>query len=243
MSIADKFEKVYLKFKSDANYFELLDYFKEINLNLDGGGGVINASDVVTDDSSNVQAKLDEHENYIGTNTSDISGNALDIATNITNIANNTLAIADLEPAIISISDTSASVVVSTTENVTYLSLLLKNFGVNDSTYYSFSGSEFTFLKDGTYRISVVVNAEKSGGGNPANLLIRADINGSVPKNAFRILQIDNDGTISAGFSGITQLSANDVLKINFVDTGPGVITATSDAAHDAFILQVEKLA
>jgi len=147
-----------------------------------------------------------------------------------------------LTPAV-SIADSSASVTVSTTPATTYMQFQNKIWSQNDTDSFSFTGGEFTFLKDGVYQLEVIANTNKIGTGFiEGSLACFAEINGTVPKNGSLKMQINSGGTIGASFIGKLPFTAGDVLKIYFVDAGSGVLTASTTAEHDSFILQVNKV-
>lgn len=147
-----------------------------------------------------------------------------------------------LTPAV-SIADSSASVTVSTTPATTYMQFQNKIWSQNDTDSFSFTGGEFTFLKDGVYQLEVIANTNKIGTGFiEGSLACFAEINGTVPKNGSLKIQINSGGTIGASFIGKLPFTAGDVLKIYFVDAGSGALTATTTAEHDSFILQVNKV-
>lgn len=147
-----------------------------------------------------------------------------------------------LTPAV-SIADSSASVTVSTAPATTYMQFQNKIWSQNDTDSFSFTGGEFTFLKDGVYQLEVIANTDKSGTGFiEGSLSCFAEINGVVPKNGSLKIQISAGGTIGASFIGKLPFTAGDVLKIYFVDAGSGALTATTTAEHDSFILQVNKV-
>lgn len=257
MSVAEKFDKWKKKFRPNSNMKEFEEYFEEVNSALGGGGGTVVASDVETDDGSNVQIKIDELETATSTNasnisdnTSDISTNTADIATNTsaisqntTDISTNTSAITDLQSLtpFLSVADTTASVTISTTADTTFMQFLATNQNQNDTAYFSYATNTLTILQAGLYNFNIGVNAEKSGGGN-GNLEIKFLVNDTLGKNAIGLIQIDNDGTIASGFSGSIILSANDTVKIVLQDLGTGTLTATTTATQDAFRLQVFKI-
>ena len=229
-----------------------------------GGGGPVTASDVTTDDGSNVQIKLDDLEVITNTNTSDISTNTAniatntsaiatgtaiitqhttDIATNTSDITTNTSAIADLQSLtpFLAVADTTASVTISTTADTTFMQFLTNNQSQNDTAYFSYATDTLTILQSGLYNFNIGVNAEKSGGGN-TNLEIKFLVNDVLGKNAIGLIQIDNDGTVASGFSGSVILNANDEIKIVFQNLANGILTATTTATQDAFRLQVFKI-
>ncbi len=143
----------------------------------------------------------------------------------------------------VSIADSSASVTVSTAPATTYMQFQNKIWSQNDTDSFSFSGGEFTFLKDGIYQLEVIANTDKSGTGFiEGSLGCFTEINGVVPKNGSLKIQINAGGTIGASFTGKLPFTAGDVLKIYFIDAGSGALTATTTAEHDSFILQVNKV-
>jgi hypothetical protein len=229
MSVAEKFDKWKKKFRPNSNMKEFEEYFEEVNSALGGGGGTVTASDVETDDGSNVQVKIDELETVTATNTTDI--------------ATNTSAIADLQSLtpFLSVADTTASVIISTTADTTFMQFLSTNQSQNDTAYFSYATNTLTILQAGLYNFNIGVNAEKSGGGN-GNLEIKFLVNDVLGKNAIGVIQIDNDGTISSAFSGSLILNANDKIKIVFQNQGAGTLTASTTATQDAFRLQVYKI-
>jgi hypothetical protein len=251
MSVAEKFDKWKKKFRVNSNMKEFEEYFQEVNSALGGGGGgPVEASDVTTDDASNVQIKIDELETATSTNTSNISTNTSDIATNTsaisqnaTDIATNASAIADLQSLtpFLSVADTTASVIISTTADTTFMQFLANNQSQNDTAYFSYATNTLTILQGGLYNFNIGVNAVKSGGGT-GNLEVKFLVNDILGKNAIGLIQIDNDGTIATGFSGSLILSANDTVKIVFQNQGTGTLTATTTATQDAFRLQVLKI-
>lgn len=250
MSVAEKYDKWKKKFRVNSNMKEFDDYFQEVNSALGGGGGTVVASDVETDDGSNVQVKIDDLETTTSTNASNISDNTSDITsntsaigTNTTDIATNTSAIADLQnlTPFLSVADTTASVVISTTADTTFMQFLTTNQNQNDTAYFSYATDTLTILQAGLYNFNIGINAEKSGGGN-GNLEIKFLVNDVLGKNATGLIQIDNDGTVASGFSGSVILSANDTVKIVLQDLGTGTLTATTTATQDAFRLQVFKI-
>lgn len=264
MSVAEKYDKWRKKFRVNSNMKEFDDYFQEVNSALGGGGGTVVASDVETDDGSNVQIKIDELETAtstnatnINTNTSDIATNTsaiatgtaiitqhtTDIATNTSDIATNTSAITDLQSLtpFLSVADTTSSVTISTSADTTFMQFLTTNQNQNDTAYFSYATDTLTILQTGLYNFNIGVNAEKSGGGN-TNLEIKFLVNDVLGKNAIGLIQIDNDGTIASGFSGSVILSANDEIKIVFQNLETGTLTATTTATQDAFRLQVFKI-
>ena len=215
-----------------------------------GGGGPVTASDVTTDDGSNVQIKIDELETATATNatnisdnTSDIATNTSDIATNASDIATNASDIADLQSLtpFLSVADTTASVIISTTADTTFMQFLTNNQSQNDTFYFLYVPDKILILQAGLYNFDIGVNAEKTGGGN-GNLEIKFLVNDVLGKNAIRLVQIDNDGTIASGFTGSLILNANDEIKIVFQNQGTGVLTALTTATTDAFRLQVYKI-
>jgi hypothetical protein len=243
MSVAEKFDKWRKKFRVNSNMKEFEEYFQEVNSALGGGGGgPVEASDVTTDDASNVQIKIDELETATSTNTSDIATNTTDISTNASDIATNTSAIADLQSLtpFLAVADTTASVVISTTADTTFMQFLANNQSQNDTAYFSYATDTLTILQSGLYNFNIGVNAVKSGGGN-GNLEVKFLVNGILGKNAIGLIQIDNDGTIASGFVGSLILSANDTVKIVFQNQGTGTLTATTTATQDSFRLQVFK--
>jgi len=250
MSVAEKYDKWRKKFRVNSNMKEFDDYFQEVNNALGGGGGTVVASDVETDDGSNVQIKIDELETATSTNASDIVTNTTDISTNIsaisqntTDISTNASDIADLQSLtpFLSVADTTASVVISTTADTTFMQFLTTNQSQNDTAYFSYATDTLTILQAGLYNFSIGVNAEKSGGGT-GDLEVKFLVNDVLGKNSIGLIQIDNDGTIASGFSGSIILSANDEIKIVFQDSGTGTLTATTTATQDAFRLQVFKI-
>lgn len=271
MSVAEKFDKWRKKFRVNSNMKEFDDYFQEVNSALGGSGGDILASDVITDDASNVQVKIDELETAtstnatnISTNTSDISTNAsaisqnttdistnasaisqnaTDIATNTSDIATNASDIADLQSLtpFLAVADTTTSVTISTTADTTFMQFLANNQSQNDTAYFLYATDTLTILQGGLYSFNIGVNAVKSGGGT-GNLEVKFLVNGILGKNAIGLIQIDNDGTIATGFSGYLILSANDTVKIVFQNQGTGTLTATTTATQDSFRLQVFKI-
>lgn len=100
MSVAEKYDKWRKKFRVNSNMKEFDDYFQEVNSALGGGGGTVVASDVETDDGSNVQIKIDELETATSTNASDIATNTANIGTNTSDISTNTTDIATNTSAI-----------------------------------------------------------------------------------------------------------------------------------------------
>ncbi|MCP4985760.1 MAG: hypothetical protein GY928_06710 [Colwellia sp.] len=264
MSVAEKYDKWRKKFRVNSNMKEFDDYFKEVNSALGGSGGTVVASDVETDDGSNVQVKIDELEIATSTNASNISDNTSDISTNTANIATNTSAIAtgtaiitqhttdiatntadiaDLQSLtpFLSVADTTSSVTISTSADTTFMQFVASNQSQNDTAYFSYATDTLTILQAGLYNFNIGVNAEKSGGGN-TNLEIKFLVNDVLGKNAIGLIQIDNDGTVASGFSGSVILSANDEIKIVFQNQGTGTLTATTTATQDAFRLQVFKI-
>lgn len=250
MSVAEKYDKWRKKFRVNSNMKEFDDYFQEVNSALGGGGGTVVASDVETDDGSNVQVKIDELETATSTNASDISTNTTNIATNASAIATNTSdiatnasAIADLQSLtpFLAVADTTSSVTISTSADTTFMQFLTANQNQNDTAYFSYATDTLTILQSGLYNFNIGINAEKSGGGN-TNLEIKFLVNDTLGKNAIGLIQIDNDGTIASGFSGSVILSANDEIKIVFQNLGTGTLTATTTATQDAFRLQVFKI-
>ena len=250
MSVAEKYDKWRKKFRVNSNMKEFDDYFQEVNNALGGGGGTVVASDVETDDGSNVQIKIDELETATSTNASDIVTNTTDISTNIsaisqntTDISTNASDIADLQSLtpFLSVADTTASVVISTTADTTFMQFLTTNQSQNDTAYFSYATDTLTILQAGLYNFSIGVNAEKSGGGT-GDLEVKFLVNDVLGKNSIGLIQIDNDGTIASGFSGSVILSANDEIKVVFQDQGTGTLTATTTATQDAFRLQVFKI-
>jgi len=250
MSVAEKYDKWRKKFRVNSNMKEFDDYFQEVNSALGGGGGTVVASDVETDDGSNVQIKIDELETATSTNASDIVTNTTDISTNIsaisqntTDISTNASDIADLQSLtpFLSVADTTASVVISTTADTTFMQFLTTNQSQNDTAYFSYATDTLTILQAGLYNFSIGVNAEKSGGGT-GDLEVKFLVNDVLGKNSIGLIQIDNDGTIASGFSGSVILSANDEIKVVFQDQGTGTLTATTTATQDAFRLQVFKI-
>ena len=243
MSVAEKYDKWRKKFRINSNMKEFDDYFQEVNSALGGGSGTVVASDVETDDGSNVQIKIDELETATSTNATNISTNTSAISQNTTDIATNTSAIADLQSLtpFLAVADTTASVVISTTADTTFMQFLTNNQSQNDTSYFSYATDTLTILQSGLYNFNIGVNAVKSGGGN-GNLEIKFLVNGILGKNAIGLIQIDNDGTIASGFSGTLILNANDTVKIVFQNQGAGTLTATTTATQDAFRLQVYKV-
>jgi len=243
MSVAEKYDKWRKKFRVNSNMKEFDDYFQEVNNALGGGGGTVVASDVETDDGSNVQIKIDELETATSTNASNISDNTSDISTNTADITTNTSAIADLQnlTPYLAVADTTASVVISTTADTTFMQFLTTNQSQNDTAYFSYATDTLTILQAGLYNFKIGINAEKSGGGT-GDLEVKFLVNDVLGKNSIGLIQIDNDGTIASGFSGSVILSANDEIKVVFQDQGTGTLTATTTATQDAFRLQVFKI-
>jgi hypothetical protein len=229
MSVAEKYDKWKKKFGVNSNMKQFEEYFEEVNNALGGSGGDILASDVITDDASNVQIKIDELETATSTNATNISTNTSDISD-----------LQSLTP-FLSVADTTASVVISTTADTTFMQFLANNQSQNDTAYFSYATNTLTILQGGLYSFNIGVNALKSGGGT-GNLEIKFLVNGILGKNAIGLIQIDNDGTIASGFSGSLILSANDTVKIAFQNQGTGTLTATTTATQDSFRLQVYKI-
>lgn len=177
-----------------------------------GGGGTVLASDVETIDGSNAQVKFDEIES--GT-------------------------------PIISIADTTASVVISQTVDTTFMQMLTTSFENRSTDYFSYSGDTVTILKDGFYQITLIANCEKSGTGGvfiDGSLTVGLLVNNVRLKNTSLTTQINSAGTIAPVFTGSLQLSSNDTLRVNFLDSGTGTLTATTTADHDSFIFQIKKI-
>lgn len=248
MSVANSFKKVEFKFKSDSNYHDLLEYFRDVNENLGGTGGIVYAEEVATSDESNVQIKIDAFEADIATNASAISALTSDVSDLTLDVDSLDTRLAALEgylTPVLFVSDTTSSVTISTTADTTYFQFLNLNFQQNGTAFFDFVGDSLTILSAGVYEITVIANAEKAGTGGTfteGNLIVSLEINGAIPKNASLKMQVNAAGTIASNFSGKVNFEAGDIVRINFLATGTGVITASSNASHDAFLMQISKL-
>lgn len=96
MSLEEKYQVVKNKLQPDANYYSRLEYYEALNSAV-GGGGDIEAKDVVTDDGGNVQDKLDSLASDTSDNSSDIGDLQTVTGQNTSDISDNASAIANLD--------------------------------------------------------------------------------------------------------------------------------------------------